>query len=90
MTRPSPYQASQHSLDVGDRVRLVSVPDELAATLDPGDLAAVKAVVGKVLPVAGFNAAGEVELEFRAADSILHTIWVPPRCVKKIERGPRR
>lgn len=90
MTRPSPYQRGQHNLKVGERVRLVSVPEALLAGLDAGDIAAIRAVVGKIFAVMGFDAKGDIELEFRTKDDILHTIWVPPACVKKLQHAPRR
>jgi hypothetical protein len=88
MARPSAWQAPQQSLRVGERVRLSSVPPALLAELDERDAAEVRAVVGKVFAVAGFNAAGEIELEFRTREGILHTIWVPRSCVKPV--APRR
>lgn len=88
MTRPSAYQPPRHDLEVGDRVRLVTVPDELMSGLNERDAQAVLAVIGKIFAVNGFNPAGEIELEFRTKENILHTIWVPRTCVKPL--GGRR
>lgn len=82
--------SARHDLRVGDRVKLVSVPDELLRTLSPGDAEAVRGIVGKAIAIMGFNARGEVELEFSTKELIFHTIWVAPAHLKKIHRDSQR
>jgi hypothetical protein len=65
-------------------VVLRNVPDDLLRGLSNEDVAAIRAAVGKpVYVVEGADAVnpclrGTVEVEFRAADDSIHTIWVNP------------
>jgi hypothetical protein len=69
-------------LRVGDRVRLVSIPEETLRGLSDADAAFVRSMVGRTMPVMGFDRNGQVELEFSTRELIFHTIWVPPACVR--------
>jgi hypothetical protein len=76
-------------LRIGDRIKLLALPAEIFEGLAENDAAFVRSMVGKTLPIMGFNKQGEVELEFATRELIFHTIWVPPPCVRKLSRGPR-
>jgi hypothetical protein len=77
-------------LRVGDRVKLVSLPDDVIRGLSEHDTAVVRSMVGKTLPVMGFDKTGRVELEFSTKELIYHTLWVAPACVRKVHRGDGR
>ena len=63
---------------------LRSVPDDLLHGLSEDDVMAIRAAVGKPVYVVADEdrvkpyAPDTVEVEFRAADNSIHTIWVSP------------
>ncbi|MGB5215395.1 MAG: hypothetical protein WBN88_17325 [Anderseniella sp.] len=70
---------------IGDRVRLVAIPDDLPPDDEPGALdtnSLFQRCLGRVFPVAGFNALGYVELEVGEVNGqppSMESIWVEPR-----------
>lgn len=69
----------------GQHVLLVEAPDSLLNGLPIEDQQAVLAMVGKTALLVGFDAYGNVELEFSDAQDVLHTIWVAGTCIEAIE-----
>jgi hypothetical protein len=76
-------------LRVGERIKLVALPDDVLQGLSAADAAFVRSMVGKALPIMGIDAKGRIELEFSTRELIFHTIWVPRSCVRPLSRGPR-
>jgi hypothetical protein len=72
---------------IGDRVRLVAVPDELPPDDEPGALDTIslfRRCLGSVFPVDGLNELGYTELEMGEVNGrppYMEWIWVEPRCL---------
>lgn len=69
----------------GDKVVYLDAREDLLRGLPASDQEVIKAQVGKVVKVEGFDDYGHVELVFTDAEEIIHFIWVEPECVKKTE-----
>ena len=74
-------------MKIGDRVRLVAIPDDLPSDDEPGALdtnSLFRRCLGRVFPVAGFNELGYAELEVGEVNGqppCMESIWVEPRCL---------
>lgn len=78
-----PIDAAGAPVVVGDTVRVLSVPDWLFKNLPSEDRTGIKAMVGTNAKVVGFDADGNAEIE--GGDRLSpRTIWIEPRCLKKI------
>jgi hypothetical protein len=78
-----PLDANGKSLGAGDHVTFLFAPNELVAGLPAEDRAAIESVVGEELTLGGFDEYGHAEVDFRAADGKMHTIWVRPSCLAR-------
>ena len=65
-----------------DKVVLMEAPTELLNGLPASDQEAIKAKVGKLLIVEGFDEIGNAEVEFIDSEGSFHSIWVPTSCVE--------
>lgn len=74
-----------HPLVEGDLVTLLSASEELLRGLPSEDQTAIKTQVGKTMPVQGFDEHGNVELEFKSEDEMLHSIWIKPLDLRKLK-----
>lgn len=76
---------------LGDRVRLVAIPDELPPDDEPGALntnSLFRRCLGSVFPVVGLNELGYAELEVGEVNGqppYMESIWVEPRCLIVVE-----
>jgi hypothetical protein len=76
---------------VGDRVRLVAIPDELPPDAEPGALGTnslFQRCLGRVFHVIDLNDLGHAELdvgEVNGQPSCMESIWVEPRCLVVVE-----
>jgi hypothetical protein len=71
-------------LKQGEVVRMLEIPQDLFSKLPEALHVALKAEVGKVHLIQGFNEYGKIELEFHDANYLPHTIWISPSCVTRI------
>ncbi len=76
---------------IGDRVRLVAIPDDLPCDDETGGLR-TKTVfgrcVGRVFPVVGVNDLGYAELEVGEVNGLaphMETIWVEPKYLAVVQ-----
>jgi hypothetical protein len=81
-----PIDANGEQLGSGDRVKFLFAPTELVEGLPSEDRAAIERAVGTNLELGGFDEYGHAELDFRAADGNLHTIWVRPSCLALVSK----
>ena len=81
-----PIDASGERLGPGDRVKFLFAPPELVEGLPQEDRIAIERVVGAELVLAGFDEYGHAEVDFRAEEGNLHTIWVRPSCLQRVSR----
>jgi hypothetical protein len=72
------------TLQEGDEVLLLSAPDELLSGLPYEDQSAIKSQIGKVMSVQDFDSQGNVELEFRSGEDMIHFIWIGSSYLRKI------
>ena len=76
---------------IGDRVRLVAIPDELPPDDEPGALGTnslFRRCLGSVFPVIGINELGYAEPEVGQVNGKLpymESIWVEPRYLVVVE-----
>lgn len=77
-------------LALGDAVKIIAIPATLTSGLPTEDQEAIRQQVGAELEIAGFDAYGNVELEFEDSAGHLHTIWLDAMCVKKITGSKKR
>lgn len=82
-SKDSVLDADGEALKEGDSVILLNAPDELLSDLPFEDQVAIKAQVGKAMPVQSFDEHGNVELEFKSDDEMIHYIWVKPLYLRK-------
>lgn len=72
---------------IGDRVRLVAIPDELPPDYEPGALGTdslFRRCLGRFFPVVDINELGWAELEVGEVNGrppYMESIWVEPRCL---------
>ena len=79
----APLDAKGENLGAGDHVKFLFAPPELVDGLPAEDRAAIESVVGEALKLTGFDEYGHAEVDFRAADGKIHTIWVRPSCLER-------
>ena len=76
---------------IGDRVRLVAIPDDLPPDDEPGAMGTnglFQRCLGRVFPVVGFNEYGYVELEVGQVNGrppYMESIWVEPQCLMVVD-----
>jgi hypothetical protein len=76
---------------IGDRVRLVAIPDDLPPDAEAGALGTnslFQRCLGRVFPVVGINELGWAELEVGKVNgqpAYMDSIWVEPRCLVVVE-----
>lgn len=75
-------------LDVGDSVKVIDIPAWLPQGLPEEDQIAICSQIGKTLIIQGFNGDGDAELEFVNNNGHIHTIWIKPHCLEKIQPVP--
>lgn len=72
---------------IGDRVRLVAIPDDLPLDAEPGALGTgslFQRCLGRVFPVVDINEFGYAELEVGEVNgqpAYMESIWVEPECL---------
>ena len=72
---------------IGDRVRLVAIPDDLPPDDEPGTLGTnslFQRCLGRVFSVVGINELGYAELEVGEVNGqprYMDSIWVEPSCL---------
>jgi hypothetical protein len=74
-TRPKP----------GDKVVLTAVPPGMLDDLPTEDQQAIADVVGKPIPLTGYDEDGRAELEFQDANADFHFIYVSPEFIRKAD-----
>jgi len=79
-----PQDKNGTSLKIGDYVTFETATQELLYDLPIEDQHAIKAQIGNVFEIKGFNEQGNPELEFEDETGVLHTIWVENTCVMKV------
>lgn len=78
-------------MKIGDRVRLVSLPDELPPDGEPGSLntnGLLRRCLSRVFPVVGFNEHGRAELEVGEVNGqqpYMESIWVESQCLVVVD-----
>ncbi len=88
-TTHSIFDTDGEPLLEGDTVILLNAPDELLLGLMAEDQLAIRAQIGKKMPIQGFDEHGNVELEFKSDDENTHFIWVKPINIRKSPPGNR-
>jgi len=84
-----PTDEQGRRIAVGDWVRLVSIPPDVAT--DPEETRAVfAAALGKTFRVEAFNEYGLAELDLTQKVARLNTIWVEPPYLRRTRRAVRR
>jgi len=71
-------------LVVGDWIRLLVVSESLLKDLPAEDRCAIRAAVGGTYRIESFDAQGNAEIEFVAADDVHHTIWIDCVSAEKV------
>ncbi len=72
------------SLKKGNVVRMLEVPQDLFSKLPKTAHAALRAEVGKIHLIQGYDEYGKIELEYHDEYFTPHTIWVNASCVTRI------
>ena len=75
--------ADGETLQEGDPVILLNAPDDLLLNLPSEDQVAIRAQVGKSMQVQGFDEHGNVELEFKDDNEMIHFIWIGSSHLRK-------
>lgn len=76
---------------IGDRVRLVAIPDDLPPDAEPGAMdtnSLFQRCLGGVFHVVGLNELGSAELqvgEVNGQPAYMDSIWVEPICLVVVE-----
>ena len=70
-----------HELGIGDRVRLIQLPDNISAFPRPTQRLFRKAL-GKTLKIKTFGKCGHAELPVSHKSVFVDTIWVEPACLE--------
>jgi hypothetical protein len=72
-------------MNIGDRVRLIGVPDGLEESPDFPTKSAFEKCVGREFVIAGFNQFGMAELVIDSVTgSVGETIWVEPKFLELV------
>jgi hypothetical protein len=79
-----PIDVSGTVLKLGDTVEVCEIPDWLLSGLPAEDQAAIVGKVGTKVAVVGFDDYGHAELEFNKPENAPRTIWIDPRCLRKV------
>lgn len=82
----TPLDAEKNKLFCNDVVVILKISQNLLSDLPQEDQDAIKNCVGKKFSIAGFDALGNVEVEFVDGQGNPHTIWIESNCVSKIKR----
>ena len=72
------------ALKPGDLVEVCEVPEWLLSGLPPEDQAAIQQKIGATVEIVGFDDHGHAELEFNHPKDAPRTIWIDPRCLRKV------
>lgn len=80
-----PVDQNGNKIEVGDTVLYEEAPVSLLRNLPAEDQEAIKFQAGKPMEILAFDQYGYVELEFFASDGAIHTIWIQPEFLYKIE-----
>jgi len=68
------------SLKKGNIVRMLEIPQDLFSELPEAQHAALRAEVGNVHLIQGYDEYGKIELEYHDENFTSHTIWVNASC----------
>ncbi len=83
-----PLDCVGKKIAIGDEVLIVMVSDHLLSDLPTEEQEVVKAQAGKTVRIRGFDDYGYAEIEFEyetvSLETIFHTIWVEPSCLRKV------
>ena len=77
------FDEAGKALRKGDTVRVKRIPENLPRGLPVEDQSAIRACVGRVFSISGFNDNNEAEIEFTDEANDYHTIWIPTNCLEK-------
>jgi hypothetical protein len=83
MTNINHFDSRGQPIVQGNVVVIDSIPDTLLRGLPRDDIEAIRACIGKKLPISSFNEVGDAELEFMDDLGDYHTIWLSGRHLSK-------